>query len=462
MAAASSSPHARPASIDRLHDGESYTLSVADADGGADDAGAGLEITARTTLKEVRDNFPVPAEFCFGVPLAHEALLLAKNFMPLTLLNGAEVPSSRLVPRPSQVAALKRQVHDVTNQLTDERWKRESAEAARDLLVREVDKMGQELQRARDTIEQLGRRRGEPAALAQATRRLSAAPAELRRELAALRGAVERTRTDAAAAVAGMGPALLAQLGAALEAADGAHLRRQQQAVRAAGEAHQSALLHARVELDELRARHARADEAAEARAALEGKLRAAEDALRESHEHHAMLQARLENLEAERDAQRDAERARPPAERKSGFGEYMRVSQLRRDAEHALQAGRELHGQPSSAAARDAFAAALSKLAAASASLVDGPPPPPPAPAPAFAAAAAPYFAPAGAVAPPSRGAPSVGAALGAALARQKSPLGLATSYSSSQLTRLPVGSPQKSGVGGALPLVERGAMRR
>ena len=50
--------------------GESYTLCV---DG--DSPGSGLDISATSTLRDVRENFPVPSQFFFAVPPAGDAIL---------------------------------------------------------------------------------------------------------------------------------------------------------------------------------------------------------------------------------------------------------------------------------------------------------------------------------------------------------------------------------------------------
>ena len=71
--------------------GESYTLCV---DG--DSPGSGLDISATSTLRDVRENFPVPSQFFFAVPPAGEGALLASAFVPLVLLNGSEVEAARV------------------------------------------------------------------------------------------------------------------------------------------------------------------------------------------------------------------------------------------------------------------------------------------------------------------------------------------------------------------------------
>ena len=101
-------------------------------DGG--DPSSGLQIKADSTLRDVRVNFPVPAEFTFGVPASREKSLLAKDYLPLTLLNSAEVPTATLKPRKlpgptqAQFDDLKRIFDEQENELDEERVRREAVE----------------------------------------------------------------------------------------------------------------------------------------------------------------------------------------------------------------------------------------------------------------------------------------------------------------------------------------------
>ena len=109
-----------------MDDEQNYTLSV---DGG--DPSSGLQIKADSTLRDVRVNFPVPAEFTFGVPASREKSLLAKDYLPLTLLNSAEVPTATLKPRKlpgptqAQFDDLKRMFDEQENELDEERVRSE-------------------------------------------------------------------------------------------------------------------------------------------------------------------------------------------------------------------------------------------------------------------------------------------------------------------------------------------------
>lgn len=342
---------------------EGYTLSIA---GDAEEDAGGLDITGRSSLRDVREKFPVPAEFFFGVPVAREAVLLARDFMPITLLNGSEVPKAVLKPHPSDAARLKRELHALGDEVAEERENKEAAEAARDTATRERMALAAELDAAKATIAQLracdtGREREH----ADSRRRLSAAPSELRDELTTLRALAMQARAETAAALTSLGRDLNAQITSRMRAEQDASTTIDAEQMR-----HSS-------ELEQLRLRAAAANDGLAAAAesakdkdatiqALTGRVGSLEGELQQMH-------SRLAAMSALANAPPPAPPPAPPNLRQSSaFADYMRTSTLKRDMEAVLSAGNDLHRTPSSSDACEALGAAIGRLSASSASLID------------------------------------------------------------------------------------------
>ena len=321
---------------------ERYTLSV------AGDAEGGVDIHSRSTLAAVREGFPVPQQFFFGVPLAREGGVLAKDFMPLTLLNGAEVPNAKLEPRPSDATRLKRELREKEEECAIERERRQAAEDARDTAMMKERALTKELEAARITIQRLGTRHGGSGS-DDATRRLFAAPAELRQEMVTLRAMAVQAKAEAAATTSGLASALLEQLEVRLQAARAQH-EQQQRATLAARD-------KSAVELERLRLQHD----------ALSDGLAAVSSACKEKDAQIAALREEVQDVYA----RLAAPRAAPPPP--SAFADYMKLSHLKRDCEQVLHAGHELHRCPTSDAALGALASTIRRLGASSTSIMDG-----------------------------------------------------------------------------------------
>ena len=60
----------------------------------------GIDIDRSTSLATVREQFPVPPEYLFGVPTKMEDTLRASEFLPLTLLKTTDTYVGTIRSRP--------------------------------------------------------------------------------------------------------------------------------------------------------------------------------------------------------------------------------------------------------------------------------------------------------------------------------------------------------------------------
>ena len=329
-----------------MDDEQNYTLSV---DGG--DPSSGLQIKADSTLRDVRVNFPVPAEFTFGVPASREKSLLAKDYLPLTLLNSAEVPTATLKPRKlpgptqAQFDDLKRMFDEQENELDEERVRREAVET-------QAAALHGQLRRAQAAMEPLLQKRRERSKSQEgALRNLAVTAESMRAELKTLRTAVKQLRAE------GPGASLQEQLLWALKSTSAATSKRQEQN-----------------ESDAAKLRELLGAERREKKA-LEDALEASKRSCLEKDEQLATLEGKLSSSQIElaqvkEQLPSDTPQA-PQARSKSAFAEYLQLCQIKREAGLLLNAGRELYERPTSTVGRDAFLAAMNRLASTTGNLL-------------------------------------------------------------------------------------------
>jgi hypothetical protein len=272
-------------------------------------------------------------------------------------------------------------------------------------------------------------------------------PRALRAELDNLRAEAERMRTEAARAVDG---SLHEQLVGALCAASERRDQRDAQPIEQ--QLQRDALLGARRQLEEMQSSHTLMLRASSDRVvALESRL--------------AATQLELEHSEEQLALCRQQQQQEPQHPSPSAFAEYMRLSNFRRECEQMLQAGRELFMRPQSESSRELFLSAVGRLSATTGSLLENAAPPTGAVQgtllrPPHAPATSPGMQRSGSAfsptsrSPTGRGFVSSEGALASSRLVNRAPAhgrpGLASSFSSSHLTKLPRNNHSASG---ALP---------
>jgi len=300
----------------------------------------GLEIHGLTTLRDVRENFPVPEHFAFGVPSEAEGRQLATDYLPLLLLNTLDTCEGTLVQRPSSRAradALESENEALVAAVAHERAQREAADQARDALVAQLERSSQQRRRNRSELV-----------------RLSAEPGRLRAQLSKLRTAVEELRTEAAGQLA---EPLLKQIAGFS----------QQQRQQAEGQ-QQEGLAATRAELIALRTAHEEMTRVKDAQIVeLEARQVQQQQAM-------AQLRSQIQRLQTLQQP--------PPAPSMPSrvFANYVRMSQLKRECDNLQKTGDDLQADASSVAKHVAFNASLSRLTAATNSMLASVYPSPPA----------------------------------------------------------------------------------
>ncbi|KAL1504116.1 hypothetical protein AB1Y20_010526 [Prymnesium parvum] len=148
----------------------------------------GINIDDDTTLASVRKQFPVPAEYVFGVPVAMEDSLLAGDFIPLQLLKVKDMNAGTIYAKPINdnpaVVALKRELDELkrTLQSVESRRQAEETESTEAIarFMRERDALARDLSTARAEHEKTRR------ALRELVPSVRARSAQLKPELDAL------------------------------------------------------------------------------------------------------------------------------------------------------------------------------------------------------------------------------------------------------------------------------------
>ena len=158
----------------------------------------GIDIDRNTSLGKVRDLFPVPDEYVFGVPKKLEDTLLATDFLPLVLLKTAETHAGTIRSRPINehplLVAANKELRELKQQLAELEAKRQrearQAAGAVAQAQRERAELAQELYASQTAVDALKDE------LRSRTAKLAAWPAQLKQALGSLAAEVRTLQRE--------------------------------------------------------------------------------------------------------------------------------------------------------------------------------------------------------------------------------------------------------------------------
>ena len=352
----------------------------------------GIEITPLTTLSEIRTEFPIPEEYCFGVPSAAEGGLPAMSFMPLVLLKLSDCKTSTLQATPLGVGVLgfraveaknRQELEHLRSEVVQLRLELHSAQAQGASASRERDGLAEELKEATARQGELQAQAQREAAAAKRAATAAAEAAEV--EAAAASKAAKAAQAREHATGSAREACEVATQRAEAAEAELARIRAQSGGGAAAARAQLLAplgVVHAptalRRELHELREavgrlRTSAADDTMRLRTLLERHAAAVAKKAAAAAAAAAAAPAAAPPASAAAGSPLAAAAARgaspPPG---SGFGQYVglqrETASLQRDVHALALAGREFFVQPEGPAQQAAFCAALARVQEATA----------------------------------------------------------------------------------------------